>query len=381
MAPVRLQHPLDRAREPVERCLGVVDGQSAGRLEWRGEAIGVVGSRPCSGFSAPLRRSIRHLHMADSASVPVTLVTGFLGAGKTTLVNRILSERHGERIAVIVNEFGDVGIDGRLVQGVEEDVVELSNGCLCCTIRGDLETTVTELLDRRNRRFFRKLHFDRLLIETSGLASPGPVLQTFEVVPRLKERAHVDGTLTLVHAHEIARQIPEHPEAAEQIGFADRVVLNHTDRCDENQLVAAESAVRAVNETCTILHAKQAQVEIAPLLEVGSTGPTWTRPATEHAHTVGAGTLSFHASVPLDLHRLKMWLRFVTERRTHDLWRLKGIAHCRGIDTVVVAQGIQQWLEVGPGNESPPEESVLVLIGRGLDREELDRAWRELAMG
>lgn len=320
----------------------------------------------------------RRSRMTDAAPVPVTLVTGFLGAGKTTLVNRILSERHGERIAVIVNEFGDVGIDGRLVRGVEEDVVELTNGCLCCTIRGDLGATVTELLARRTRRLFRRLRFDRLLIETSGLASPGPVLQTFEILPELREQARVDGTLTLAHAGIIARQVEHHPEAAEQVGYADRVVLNHADRCSAAEIDTAEATVRSLNAVCGILRAEHARLAIAPLLDVRSAGTLPPRAGPGHAHTVGAGTLTFRTRAPLDIHKLKLWLQFVAARRSHDVWRLKGIARCHGIDRAVVAQGVHQWLEIGPGDDPPPEESVIVLIGRDLDQEELERAWGRL---
>jgi len=319
--------------------------------------------------------------MTDNALVPVTFVSGFLGAGKTTLVNRILSEQHGERIAVIVNEFGDVGVDGKLVKGVEEDVVELTNGCVCCTIRGDLGETVSRLLARRDRGLFRKLRFDRLLIEASGLASPGPVLQTFEVLPELKQKARLDGTLTLTHAAVIARQLEEHPEAAEQVGFADRVLLNHADRCTSDELEAAEGAVRSINEVCGIQRAEYARVKIGPLLDVRTTGPRPAQPKAGHVHTTGAGTISLRTAQPRDLDQLKIWLNFVSARRTHDLWRLKGVVRCRGIATGVVVQGVQRWLEIGPGEDAAPDESVIVLIGRDLDRDELERAWGTLTGG
>jgi G3E family GTPase len=148
--------------------------------------------------------------------VPVTLLVGFLGSGKTTLANRILSEQHDQRIAVIVNEFGDVGIDGQLIVGVDDNVVELRNGCLCCTVQGDLADTLRQLLGRR-RQTVDAQPFARIVIEASGLASPGPVLQGMLVDPALHAQVYVDGVITLVHARHIVQQLADHPEAAEQV--------------------------------------------------------------------------------------------------------------------------------------------------------------------
>ncbi len=309
-------------------------------------------------------------------AVPVSLLSGFLGAGKTTLVNRILAERHGERIAVVVNEFGDVPIDGRLVVNSDEEVVELANGCVCCTIRGDLVRTLHDLLRRRQRRLFRQ-PFERVLIETSGLASPGPILQTLVVEPELARALRSDGVLTLVHAGLIARQMEEHPEAAEQVGYADRLLLNHLDRVDAAERAAAVGLLRRTNAVAPIVAATRADYDVAELLDLGDVRAPEPAPgdAAVHTHTHGAGTVVLTSTTPLDLHRLKMWLQFLANRRGQEIWRMKGILRCVDHPTPVVVQAVYQWLELGPGAGAPPECSTLVLIGRDLDRDELERGF------
>src|SRR5712691_11840829 len=223
--------------------------------------------------------------------VPVTLVAGFLGSGKTTLVNRILSAQHEQRIAVIVNEFGEVGIDGRLVVGVEGTVVQLSNGCLCCTVRGDLVTTLHALLARR-REAVEMVPFDRLLIEASGLASPGPAVQTLLADRSLATQCRIDGVITLVNAPHIVQQLREHPEASAQLGYADHVIVNHRDQCDAAGLAAAEGAIRTCNPHATMETTSHARVEIPALLQMRTweTGlPRFVQPyafeSSDQSHT------------------------------------------------------------------------------------------------
>jgi G3E family GTPase len=195
--------------------------------------------------------------------IPVTVLTGFLGSGKTTLLNRILSEHHGKRIAVIENEYGEVGVDHELVIGSQEEIFETSNGCICCTVRGDLIRILRQLLRRRDR-------FDYIMIETTGLADPGPVAQTFFVDEDLKEEFVLDAIVTLVDAHHLPRQLRREAAAAEQIAFADVVLLNKTDLVDEATLARLTRELRAINGTAKFLRCERAAVPLEQVLDLGA---------------------------------------------------------------------------------------------------------------
>ena len=329
----------------------------------------------------------------ESEPIPVTLLAGFLGSGKTTLLNRILTAPHGRRVVVVVNEFGDTNIDADLIVGGDEDLVQLQGGCLCCTVREDLRTSLHGLLERRNKGWFRRLKFDQVVIEASGLASPGPAIQTLLVDAELARGMRPAGVVTLAHAGHIEHQLQEHPEVAEQMAYADHILLNHCDGMAEDELSAAQDAIALCNAQAPVQRSEHAEVDIVPLLDLDPLGSPPESMAqdcgdgacTHSHHSSGVGTITLRCSAPLDGEALRLWLEFLSRRRGHELLRAKGIMRLEGKSELYSLQGIYQWLELSPlqarTQPKPSEQSVLVLIGRDLDRAELERGWQAIQQG
>ncbi len=334
---------------------------------------------------------------------PVTVLTGYLGAGKTTLLNRILSEDHGKRYAVIVNEFGEVGIDNDLIVGADEEVFEMNNGCVCCTVRGDLIRVVSGLMKRKGG-------FDAIIVETTGLADPGPVAQTFFVDEDVRAKTQLDSVTTVVDAKHLLLRLADSREAAEQVAFADQIILNKTDLVTEAELVEVERAIRRLNPLAPIHRAERSNVALDQVLGRGSFDlarieelePDFLNPAhgeaghvhDEHcghdhhhhdheAHGHGHGHdieasgirgISLTAHAPLNANKVTAWLNEVLQAQGPDILRAKGILDVAGEDRRLVFQAVHMILEgdfQGPWKSGADRYSRLVFIGRNLDEAKL----------
>ncbi|MCM5680653.1 GTP-binding protein [Schlegelella sp. S2-27] len=313
--------------------------------------------------------------------IPVTILTGFLGSGKTTLLNRILKEHHGQRIAVIENEFGEAGVDNELlVQDRDEQIVEMNNGCICCTVRGDLLRILGELHAKRSNG---ALSFERVIIETTGLADPAPVAQTFFVDEEISGRYELDAIVTLVDAKHAMMQLDEHHEAQEQVGFADRLLLSKTDLVTEDEVRQLEQRLKRMNPRAPILAAHFGEAPIEQLLDIHGFNlnaileiePDFLTDV-EHEHDDDVVSFVFRAERPFDTARLDDFLGTVVQVYGTKLMRYKGVLELAGRPRRVVLQGVHMLMatdEGAPWKAGEKRESRIVFIGRELPKDILQQ--------
>ena len=371
--------------------------------------------------------------MTDTAAakIPVTVLTGYLGAGKTTLLNRILTEDHGKRYAVIVNEFGEIGIDNDLVVGADEDVFEMNNGCVCCTVRGDLIRVVAGLMKRQRPG---KPAFDAIIVETTGLADPGPVAQTFFVDEDVKAKTQLDSVTALVDAKHVMARLDDSKEAREQVAFADRIILNKTDLASEAELVAVEQRLRKLNPLAPITRAERANVPLDQVLGLGGfdlerildINPEFANPAhgehghvhdehcghdhhdhdhdhghdphgadldhsdpvshshgaRGHAHNDDIKGVSLSLDRPMNGVKFTNWLDRLLGEQGQNILRAKGIIDVQGEDRRMVFQAVHMILEGDLQREWGATErrwSRAVFIGRDLDEAALKAGFERCA--
>ncbi|WP_417435545.1 CobW family GTP-binding protein [Hoeflea sp.] len=347
------------------------------------------------------------------APIPVTVLTGYLGSGKTTLLNRILSEPHGKRYAVIVNEFGEIGIDNDLIVESDEEIYEMNNGCVCCTVRGDLIRVVEGLMRRPGR-------FDAIIVETTGLADPVPVAQTFFMDEDVRAKTRLDAVVALVDARHLPARLKDSREAEDQIAFADVVILNKTDLVSPEELESVERTVRAINPSARIHRTERAAVPLDAVLDRGAfdlsralendphfldhdhpdhaCGPDCDHDHDHHhhghdhdhhdhghhdhaspsaIHDLTIESISLRAG-PLNPKRFFPWIEKITQLEGPNILRLKGIIAFEDDADRYVIQGVHMIVEGDhqrPWKEDEKRESRIVFIGRNLDREKLERTF------
>ena len=345
-----------------------------------------------------------------SEKVPVTVLTGYLGAGKTTLLNRILSEPHGKKYAVIVNEFGEIGIDNDLVVGADEEVFEMNNGCICCTVRGDLVRIIDGLMRRKGK-------FDAVIVETTGLADPAPVAQTFFVDENVGRKTRLDAVVTVADAKWLSERLKDAPEAKNQIAFADVILLNKTDLVSADELAEVEGRIRAINPYAKLHRTQRAQIPIAEVLDrkafdldrILDIEPQFLETEDDHDHHHGHDhgdghghdhhddhghdhhgehghkgikhyhdedmqSVSLKIEKPLDPDKFFPWVQNLVQTEGPNILRCKGILSFKNDDDRFVFQGVHMILDGDhqrPWAKDETRDSRIVFIGRNLPEDKI----------
>jgi G3E family GTPase len=314
--------------------------------------------------------------MQEANMVPVTILTGFLGSGKTTLLNRILKEEHGQKIAVIENEFGEVGVDNEIIETGDEQIVEMNNGCICCTVRGDLIRILGTLREKRDQGALR---FDRVVIETTGMADPGPVAQTFFTDEEIGNYYLLDSIITLVDAKHAPKQLDEFHEAQEQVGFADRILLSKTDLTNEDETRSLVERLKRMNPRAPIKKVHFGDAPIAEVLDIRGFNlnaileldPQFLTDV-QHEHHDEVESFVFRSDKPFNGDRLEAFLSGMIQMYGPDLLRYKGVLWMKGNPRRVVFQGVHMMMggDLGkPWAKGEKKRSLLVFIGKKLPKD------------
>jgi G3E family GTPase len=333
-----------------------------------------------------------------SEKVPVTVLTGYLGAGKTTLLNRILSEPHGKKYAVIVNEFGEIGIDNDLVVGADEEVFEMNNGCICCTVRGDLVRILDGLMRRKGK-------FDAVIVETTGLADPAPVAQTFFVDENVGRKTRLDAVVTVADAKWLSERLKDAPEAKNQIAFADVILINKTDLVSADELRDVEGRIRAINPYAKLHRTERAQIPLAEVLDrnafdldrILNIEPEFleaeedhdhhhdhehghhhhhehSHKGIKHYHDEDMQSVSLRTEKPLDPDKFFPWVQNLVQTEGPSILRCKGILSFKDDDDRFVFQGVHMILDGDhqrPWAKGEKRDSRIVFIGRNLPEDKI----------
>ena len=316
-----------------------------------------------------------------SAVTPFTLITGFLGAGKTSLLNRILSGDHGQKLAVIVNEFGEINVESDTIAATTGDgIIEMNNGCVCCTVQEDLLGGLLSLLQQHHDG---TLGFTHIVMETTGLARPGPIIQTL-AHPSLNPTIALNSIVTLVDAFHGPTQLDDFEEAQAQVGMADHILLNKTDLVEEEHLADFCARLRGINGIAAIVPCKEADVDVAEVLARRSTLPPslYTEQASSngHHHLDRVATFIVRVDAPLDHALLQDWFSYLTMRYTERLMRYKGILNLAGRSTRVVLQGVHSLIETHSDRSwgsNEHRETKIVFIGTDLPEQEIRQGLKE----
>jgi len=313
-----------------------------------------------------------------TAPIPASILTGFLGAGKTTLLNYILGQQHGYKFGIIVNEIGEIGIDGQLVENQREEIVQMNNGCVCCTVRKDLVKGIQQLLKRGG--------FDYLLIETTGIAEPGPIAQTFMNIPQLQQMVRLDSIITVVDAEQIHRQMKDTETAREQIAMADFVLLNKTDLVPAEKLDSLEQEIRSLNPHTQIFRTNKSQVNLKQLLDMNAfdvdhkltVNPDFLNEFKNGRHHDDIVSHAFQFDKPFEVEKLESFVQRLSEEE--KVFRSKGIVWIAQNPRRAVFHGVNNRFTIfwdRLWNKDETRKSQLVFIGKDLQKEKIERQLRE----